>query len=167
MVTGLGCAHTSSIASDIRGRPSDRLPTTRASRGAGFYASLPGQVYARPAADFEAALSDEQRPIVEQYGRPDWVRRPFRSFQAELVNEWIYLDRAQVFQFIGGELIFQGPLTDYEQILLRHGYPDRSIDISEESGRQIDVLVYTGIFLPSLQQYYLANGKIVQMQEGN
>jgi hypothetical protein len=123
-------------------------------------------VYKPPRRRFASRLTADQQPIVDQLGRPDWVRRPFRSFQNEKVQEWVYLDFAKVYQFIGGQLIFEGPLTDYEQILLRRGYPDHAISNRSDSGRVVDVLVYAGTFSANMQEYMMVDGMITQLQEG-
>jgi hypothetical protein len=125
------------------------------------------RAYLPPHSRFLKKLSDDQKPIVEEFGRPDWVRRPYRSFEGEAVNEWVYMDWGQVFQFVDDKLVYQGPLTDYEQILLKNGYPSRALSGRNDAKRRTDLLVYSGVFESKLQQYFMVDGKLTQMQEGD
>ena len=163
-----GCAHTAKIQYryDADGTPvSFRRCERNITRD--FLHHFSRQAYRRPAPGMDRSLSADQKPIVDQLGLPDWVRRPFVSYQGERVDEWICLDAMQVFQFIGGKMVFQGPLTDYEQVLLRHGYPSHMISNSADTGHQIDLFIYDDVFRPSIQQFYFVDGTIKQMQEGN
>lgn len=117
--------------------------------------------------DVELAGEDMQ-PIVEEWGKPDFVRKPFHALGGELVREWVYLDNRRVFQFVDGHLVFEGELTDLEQLLIRLGYPDAMTTTIGESGIVRQAMVYHGVILPGrLETYNLANGWIVHAAEGN
>ena len=80
--------------------------------------------YRPPRASLKGSHLD-QETIIETWGRPDYVRKSFLSLQGDRIEEWLYLDRQRVMQFVKGALIFDGPLTDLEQLYLQYGYPDR------------------------------------------
>ncbi len=121
--------------------------------------------YRQPGLFFRPAAGGQEF-MVEQWGLPDYTRK-LRSMQGEPVVEWIYLDPALVCQFIEGELIFQGPLTDYEQLLLLRGRPDSVELMRDERGETRDVLSYQGLLVSRLEVYYLVNGRVVYGNEGN
>lgn len=125
------------------------------------------QAYFKPAEPFAPTPKTDQAVTFEEWGKPDWVRRPFRSLDNELVAEWVYLDRGHIFQFIGSQLVFEGPLTDYEQVLLRRGYPDRVLQTRLETGTNEDVFIYFAMFSPRLEQFHFMNGTMTESQEGS
>lgn len=112
-------------------------------------------------------LPGDQETTVKEWGRPDWIRKPFTSLQSEKVHEWVYLDKQRVFQFVGPDLVFDGPLTEYEQILISRGYPDRTNYVIRENGEREDLFVYTRVFTPWLEQFKFRDGHVIQSQEGN
>src|SRR5207249_2129508 len=106
--------------------------------------------------------------IIEQWGKPNYVRIPFDSLNGERVEEWVFMDKRHLFQFINHEMVYEGPLTDYEQLLLDRGYPDTSALTVGESGLLQQAMVYHNIFLLGREENYnLANDKIVYSFEGN
>lgn len=126
--------------------------------------------YCRPnIKKFAPPVGSDQALIYKQWGRPDWIRKPFHAVTDECVQEWVYLDKTRIFQFIGNQLVFEGPLRDYEQTLVLRGYPDRAMQIREEDGTTVEVFIYYNLFLffPRLDEFHFANGMITQSQEGN
>ncbi len=125
------------------------------------------RAYRHPRPDFYGR-GDDQRLILEQWGDPDYVRKTFRSLQGERVVEWVYLDKKRVIQFIKHEMIFDGELTDLEQIMLRNGYPDRIVTTIGESRHVHQTLVYNSILTADrLDEYHLTNGWINQLTIGD
>ena len=116
------------------------------------------------------ATAPEQGVLLEKAGAPDYVRRkPFKSVQAQTVEERHYLHPPRVVQFVDGQMVFEGPLTDYEQILLRRGYPDRNELLTDEMGGIVDVLIYRKSNPPRgsrMSVFYLVNGTVIQGSEG-
>ncbi|HOE97852.1 MAG TPA: hypothetical protein PLS90_12165 [Candidatus Sumerlaeota bacterium] len=108
----------------------------------------------------------DKQTVYEQWGLPDYERREFKSINGEEVDEWLYLPENRIFQFIGDVMVYDGPLTDYEQILLRRGYPSRCEVQMTDTGTRIDVFVYDGVFQPMLEEYHFQNGYLTQFQEG-
>ena len=106
--------------------------------------------------------------IIEQWGPPDYVRKPFQSLEGDRVEEWIYLDEQRLFQFVANELVYDGPVTEFELLFLRLGYPNRVFTTIGDSGIVRSVLFYRTIFMPwRMETYSLANGWIVHADEGN
>ena len=167
LLVAAGCAHPSKIA--FRYGP-DGSPASFVRReryiARDFLHHLTREDYERPAAGIDGDLSADQRIVAQHNGPPDWTRE-FASFEDEHVEEWIYIDKSLVAQFIDGLCVFQGPLTDYEQILLTHGRPSRAINHYSDTGSQVDIFVYDSVFLPEIQQYHFLNGKLTEKQEGD
>lgn len=110
----------------------------------------------------------DQKTIVDLWGQPDYRRKAFQSLQGERVEEWLYLDNQRIFQFVRGEMIFDGPLTDLEQVLLRYGYPDRGTMTISEFGTVKHTLLYNRVFGPfRMETFHLANDWIVHSSEGD
>jgi hypothetical protein len=114
-----------------------------------------------------ATAKSDQLLTFEEWGKPDYIRKPFRSLDNERVEEWIYLDRVHIFQFIGNQLVFEGPLSDYEQVLLRKGYPDKSFQTRYETGTDEDVFIYHTMFAARLEEFHFMDGVLTQSQEGS
>ena len=130
-----------------------------------FFHHCVRKVYRRADQMF-APCGAEQEQTVQEWGRPDWVRKPFRSLENEKIVEWIYIDKGHLFQFVGTGLVYDGPLTDYEQTLLARGYPDHAHMVLRENGEREDLFVYNKLFVAWLEQFKFRDGKIVQSQEG-
>lgn len=124
------------------------------------------KAYVRPSEHLHGAPDPRFQLVLEQWGTPDWIRKTFTSLEGDRVDEWIYLDQARLFQFIGDTLVYEGPLTDYEQTLLRRGYPDTSITVQTAEGWRSDTFIYNHLFMPRLEQYKFVDGMIVNSKEG-
>jgi hypothetical protein len=124
------------------------------------------KAYNKPAGNFRYLLINEEKQVFEDFGTPDYVRRPFSSEDGEKVNEWAYLGKNMLFQFINGDMVYSGPITDYEQILARHGYPDALIQAQSAEGVKTQVLIY-GRWGSDNNEYSLANGYLSEMIKGN
>ena len=96
--------------------------------------------------DFTRFLSPDEHRILREAGRPDLVRHPFRSRLNELTTEWIYLQQQYVVQFIEGMLAYEGPVTDYERVLMEHGYPDVVTEVQVEGGGEVVHWAYRDFF---------------------
>ena len=120
----------------------------------------------RPPSRWMSPEGEAQVMLVEAWGRPDYVRR-LRSLIGERVVEWLYLEEAAVFQFVGRELVFEGPITDTEQVLLIRGRPDRAeISRNERDGTR-EQFIYLSWGLRQLEQFYMVNGYIIHSAEGS
>ncbi len=147
-------------------RDAYRAPRELASDGEERYA-LVFHGALRPVGDMVLVPETDEFVIAKEWGKPDWVRKSFRSLLGERVDEWLYMDEDRMFQFVGGMLVYDGPVTDYERILIQRGYPDRHRSSQTDSGNRVDELVYQSVFFPWFEDFYLANGQIVQSQEGH
>lgn len=124
------------------------------------------KVYGVPGENFRAA-SPDQEVLLEEWGPPDYVRRRFESNEDERVDEWAYLDEFRIFQFVKGEIVYEGPLTDYEQTLMRYGFPDRMSTLINEQGRVVHAFVYKSVILPyRLFTFYFSNDAMIHTAQG-
>lgn len=124
------------------------------------------KAYCRPTGDLQYLLLNDEKQVFADYSMPDYVRRPFASEDGEKVYEWAYLERNMLFQFINGDKVYSGPITDYEQILMRHGYPDTIIQAQTSEGSKIQTMVY-GRWGMENDVYSLNNGYLTEMVRGN
>jgi hypothetical protein len=110
-------------------------------------------------------LSDDQKKTIEQYGQPDYIRHTFYSTRRDMVKEWVYWEKQKVFQFVRGTLVFEGPLTDLERVLIVYGYPTKSL--SEELEKDINrtTFYYSSPFTVLHRVVAFSNDKMVYNQE--
>lgn len=106
-------------------------------------------------------LSVQQVDVLTTHGKPDYMRVEFLADTKEYVTEWVYVERDKLFQFIQGELVFEGPVTDYEKVLIRFGRPDYAIGQSSHVGPRSDVFQYRGILVSDIDTYRFSNGQLV------
>lgn len=132
-----------------------------------FFHHFSKQVYKATGEKFNGS-SHDQETIITEWGKPDYVRGNFLSMEDERVKEWVYLDHRKVFQFIKGELVFDGPLTDLEQVFMQYGYPDSATTQIDEAGTVLHALVYRSVMSANrLETFYLSNGKLVHESVGS
>jgi hypothetical protein len=124
------------------------------------------RAYRRPVFFFGFVDTQDQWNVLNANGRPEWVRRTFVTDDHERVKEWLYPSKQKMFQFIGGRLVYQGPISDYARILWEHGYPDKIVADEGDQRRRTDDFIYSDWFVPSLETYHFFNGKLVQSQAG-
>lgn len=106
-------------------------------------------------------LSVQQVDVLTTHGKPDYMRVEFPAETKEYVTEWVYVGQSKLFQFIQGELVFEGPVTDYERTLIRFGRPDYAIGQSSHVGPRSDVFQYRGILVSDIDTYRFSNGQLV------
>lgn len=117
--------------------------------------------------DVKRAKGD-QLTILEELGSPDWVREKFASFQGETIREWVYTDFQRVVQFHGGRLVFDGPMTDYEQTLIRRGLPEHHVIERSDMDRTLVTMIYTSTFgIDDTSMFTFNKGKLIESSEGN
>jgi hypothetical protein len=107
-----------------------------------------------------------QDTLVAQWGWPQWMRT-FVSLDNERVEEWLYSDLAAMFQFVGDNLVFEGPITDLERLLLRRGRPDRAMVERVDPDTRVEVYTYSSLFGVRLDDFHFSNGILTQSKEGN
>ena len=166
----VGCSHTRPKPQLIHHRDGSMTTYKRYERlpQRDFFNRIVRKAYDVPdAGDFDFS-GQSQDILLEQWGRPDYVRKPFTSLQGEKVEEWVYLDQNRIFQFVDHELIFEGELTDLEQILMRKGYPDQGIDDRVPAGARSSThsITETFSFRENIETFNLANGWLVHGVEG-
>ena len=106
-------------------------------------------------------LSPDQKVIKERYGAPDYISPKFISMKNDYVREWLYWEEGIIFQFVNRRLIFEGPLSDSERILVLYGYPDYSVIYQSGKDYTREVLYYHPIIGLSEKCFSFVNGKLV------
>ena len=125
------------------------------------------QVYAKTDA-IPFNLSPSALNVLQQIGQPDYMRRKFRSLEQERVEEWLYLDRGEMYQFVRGALVYEGPITDYELTLLRLGYPDRHKRVIVDFAPPRAYFYYKSAILADRMDAYIFEGdKLISQTELN
>jgi len=110
-------------------------------------------------------LSADQKAVVDDFGQPDYIRGPFRSQYRESVVEWVHLEESLLTQFVDGDLVYTGPVTDYEQILIFRGYPRFTVNFLGNVGARYQTLIYRNIAGTELGAYTFANGVLLDSVE--
>lgn len=84
------------------------------------------QAYAKVEEPMRGMLSEDMKDVLARHGQPDYRRDPFKAETDELVEDWVYWDRGVITQFVQGQLVYEGPLTDQDRCLVQYGYPQQS-----------------------------------------
>lgn len=87
-------------------------------------------------------LTPSQTDVLSRHGQPDYIRRSFTAHTNEKVTEWAWIDRLVITQFVQGELVWEGPLTDMDKYLIHNGYPRRAWQQDYPDGTRRDVWDY-------------------------
>ncbi len=111
-----------------------------------FINRMRAEAYYRRVQELEPPLSESQRDVIARHGQPDYIRRRFKSTSNELVDQWVWWDRDVTTQFVQGELVWEGPLTDMDKFLVRFGYPQKARFLDPVPGTRRDIWVYEGIW---------------------
>jgi len=112
-----------------------------------------------------ASFSLTQEALVAEVGLPDYVRPPFRSLNRERTIEWLYLEKDILAQFVGGEMVFTGPVTDYERTLIQRGYPDKAVQIREEIGPERVTFLYRNTLATDMEVFSFADDELITSVE--
>ena len=123
------------------------------------------KAYRLPPADLYDKSSEDQSVIFESFGMPDAVRRSFKSNRNEKTDEWIYVYADRMFQFVCGRLVYEGPITDHEMLLMVHGYPNQVMRSQLEPDQESMTFIYKSRFLFKTKQFVLYNDTIRFRQE--
>lgn len=110
-------------------------------------------------------LSSDQQAVLDEFGKPDYLRKAFRSEERERVKEWVYLENDRVVQFIDGDNVYAGPVTDRDQVLIFRGLPRYAIVEQEEVGPRLEKFFYRNWLGTELDVYTFADGKLVTMNK--
>lgn len=113
----------------------------------------------------ELMLSDRGQ-LLEDFGPPTLMRYSFKSREGEKIEEWLYRDSLLVFQFVDGQLVYQGPMSDLETLLIIHGYPDRFSRAQIHPDSEVQVFTYQPLFSTRISIFKLVNDILAFKQEG-
>lgn len=119
----------------------------------------------RPAPEHASRFSLAQQDLVVAHGVPDYVRLPFRTTYGEQAVEWLFLKANLLAQFVDGELVYSGPITDKEKVLLRRGYPNYQLRVRAEGGPFRETLIYRNHAGTEMGQYDLADDMMMMQAE--
>jgi hypothetical protein len=103
----------------------------------------------------------DKADTLSVYGQPDYVRIPFRSQYGEKTEEWLYIGQDRVFQFVKNNLVYSGPVSDLERILLRKGYPKYAFQSQPGKIPLQQTLVYRNWQGTDVEVYCLTDGWMV------
>ncbi len=111
------------------------------------------------------SLSDDEKSIVARYGVPDCVRPPYTCLTGEKITDWLFLKDAVMFQFCDGRIVYQGPITDREIILMRFGYPNDILRFNSTFGPVRETLVYENFWKTNQSFFSLSDDKLTVGEE--
>lgn len=109
-------------------------------------------------------LSPEQKEVIGKYGQPNYIRK-FRSTDKEVVYEWLFIDDNKLVQIINRKIAFEGPITDFEHVLIKRGYPSfvhHQLFNNDTIVR--DTIIYEQVFGVEKETYSFENGKLFSHQ---
>lgn len=109
-------------------------------------------------------LSDEQEEVIKEHGQPDYIRKRFLSTHGDFVKEWIYHNSNLMFQFVGGKLVYEGPTTDVEKVLMLYGYPRYSITTKLDPDVVRETFIYHSSLTDEFEDFNFSNGKLLSGQ---
>ncbi|MBN1476670.1 hypothetical protein JXA47_07955 [Candidatus Sumerlaeota bacterium] len=155
----LGCTGSRSFprADYVHGPiPHQARRTTDYSREA-FWAPLNRTAY-EALEHLPRRMSTDQDLVVREFGPPQWGRE-FESLEGEDVLEWLQVDQNRLFQFVEGELVFEGDIRDLEHTLLSHGVPDEVLYHVVDPGVERVTFIYSDVNRSSRAMYFdFSNG---------
>lgn len=106
-------------------------------------------------------LSNDQKDVIGLLGQPDYIRKPFYSRTNERVHEWVWWEKQKVVQFVNRDVVFVGPLTDRERVLIRRGYPNDYIHQDIYAGIR-ETYIYSNEFEMRRHVYNFQNGALIE-----
>lgn len=109
-------------------------------------------------------LSDKQQEILKAKGKPDYVRNDYLSDSNEIVTDWVYFEKNIIYQFVEGEMVYQGPVSDMDKTLIRRGRPSRVETHETQTGHRADFLAYANPFTNVVDEYVFSNGRLAGAQ---
>jgi len=106
-------------------------------------------------------LSTDQRVIKNEYGPPDYISRTYLSRKGNYVKEWVYWEEGELFQFVRRNLIYEGPLTDRERVLILYGFPDDALVYQIGPEIERENFCYNTLFGTTRRTFHFVNGKCI------
>jgi len=109
----------------------------------------------------DTQLTEDVEDVLKRHGQPDYERRNVEAQGNETFTEWVYWERNVLCQFIQGELVFEGPLTDSDRILVTFGYPDKAFFQQYETGPVREFWIYQKLMGTDAREYSFSDGRMV------
>jgi len=107
-------------------------------------------------------LSEDQETIKGEYGPPDYISETWLSWNRDYVTEWLYWQEGVMFQFVRRQLVYEGPLSDKERVLVTYGYPDKAHVLYVDDNMMRESFYYHSLFGLGENAYTFVNGKKVE-----
>jgi hypothetical protein len=117
--------------------------------------------YVRNSWGWAKAKTEEQTKILEEHGQPDYTRKSFRTTRGDTAWEWAYLEKNKVFQFVGRQLVYEGPLSDKDRVLMQWGYPDHVLLQNDLLGARRETFIYTAALDSHVKYFSFADDNMV------
>lgn len=106
-------------------------------------------------------LSPDETRVKEEYGPPDYLSPAYLSRKGDWVKEWLYWKEGIMFQFVRGHLVFEGPLSDKERVLVQYGYPDDTKIYELGEGMERQNFYYHSFLGKTRMTFLFKNGTII------
>ncbi len=103
-------------------------------------------------------LSDDQKNVLNEQGKPEYVRENYRADSNEIVTDWAFVSKRKIYQFIEGQVVYQGDLSDYDEMLIRRGRPDFVKVMANKDFGRTDLFTYKDWITHKTDQYGFKNG---------
>ncbi len=119
------------------------------------------EAYKQRTGEIEEPLSADQRDVLDRHGMPEYVRLRFKAESNELVDQWAFWDRGVTCQFVQGQLVYEGELSEMDRYLIKHGYPQKATYSAPVTGMRRDFFYYTGVFQTPRHQATFTNERLI------
>lgn len=107
--------------------------------------TIKGEAYSKVKKPMKGRFTSSEQDVLERHGQPDYVRKGYEALTGERVTDWAWWDRQVICQFVDGELVWEGPLTDKDEFLIRFGYPNHSWTQQVSDGVVRETWIYQGV----------------------
>lgn len=119
------------------------------------------KAFDRVMADMELVSTPDTDDVLRRHGRPDFIRKNVRATRNEIFDEWAWWDRNIIVQFIEGQLVYEGPLTDSDRWLITWGYPSRAYSQQYETGPRREIWIWDRMFEIGFRTASFTDGELV------
>jgi len=107
------------------------------------------------------ANTPEQAKLLEELGQPDYLRRPYESVRGDRVQEWAWVEKNRIAQFVFNTLVYEGDLSDKDRVMIQYGYPDAVMVQDDALGARRETYLYHNPIDTDRKYFSFANDKMV------
>lgn len=143
----VGCGNTNRQPRYNVDEPLSVVPFKRKTRHAhvDYIYTIKSQAFSKVKKPMKGRFTASEHDVLERHGQPDYTRKGYEALTGERVTDWAWWDRKVICQFVDGELVWEGPLTDADQFLIRYGYPNHSWTQEVSDGVVRETWIYQGV----------------------